>query len=81
VRRHGTRSCYQGGCRCRPCTDAKTGYHAKFSGRPRALLFAGLLAVECWCHAEIVFVEPEVVRAGRTGSCGSRACKRMEAAA
>lgn len=33
------------------------------------------LAVECWCRTEIVHVEPSVVLACRTESCGRSWCK------
>lgn len=37
-------------------------------------LRTGELAVDCWCGADVVFVQPEVVRALRTGSCGAAGC-------
>jgi hypothetical protein len=33
------------------------------------------LAVECWCHQEIVLVPRLQVRAGITRSCGRDGCK------
>jgi hypothetical protein len=33
------------------------------------------LAVECWCHQEIVLVPRDHVRAGITRSCGRDGCK------
>jgi hypothetical protein len=33
------------------------------------------LAVECWCHEEIVLVPRDHVRAGITRSCGRDGCK------
>lgn len=35
-----------------------------------------LVAVECWCHSDIVWVPIERVREGLTGSCGLRACRK-----
>lgn len=37
-------------------------------------LRTGELAVECWCQDRIVYVMPELVKAGRTGSCGAPGC-------
>lgn len=37
-------------------------------------LRTGELAVTCWCEARIVYVNPEAVQAGRTGSCGLPEC-------
>lgn len=34
----------------------------------------GLMQVMCWCESEMVKVAPEVVRKGRTGSCGKAEC-------
>lgn len=39
------------------------------------------LAAECWCQASIVLVARPDVRAGRTGTCGRRACHPIEEAA
>lgn len=38
-------------------------------------LATGELAVECWCHDRIVYVTPELVQRGLTGSCGAASCK------
>lgn len=34
----------------------------------------GTMSVECWCRQAIVYVDPEVVRRGETGSCGATEC-------
>lgn len=32
------------------------------------------LSVRCWCQGQTVVVAQSEVKAGRTGSCGKRAC-------
>jgi hypothetical protein len=35
----------------------------------------GKLAVMCWCEADVVYVTPAELRAGRTGSCNRLGCE------
>lgn len=37
-------------------------------------LRTGELAVLCWCGSRIVYVDPDIVQAIRTESCGARGC-------
>lgn len=42
---------------------------------------SGLLAVECWCRLEVVYVPSGAVRAGTTVSCGAPGCVDPKGAA
>jgi hypothetical protein len=34
----------------------------------------GEMAVECWCQCAVIFVRPEVIWSGKTGTCGRDTC-------
>lgn len=39
----------------------------------------GLLAVECWCHHDIVYVSAAELIGGYTQSCGRERCEQIDA--
>lgn len=77
---HGTRTCYQYGCRCGPCRKANSAY-ARRRGLGRGLgdayrpRDARRLEVTCWCEETMVWLPVEMVRACRTVSCGAPDCR------
>lgn len=84
---HGTRACYQSGCRRPECKKANRDYMRDRRGTPywgdrRTDAYAvqpqtdvEVLAVTCWCEGSVVGVPRDDVLAGRTGSCGAPRCK------
>lgn len=79
-REHGTRACYQAGCREPDCVAANRRYvraHRRgglVAGTPEDGRRKGTLAVTCWCEAEVVRVPAGDVWARRTLSCGADGC-------
>lgn len=71
MRRHGTVSTYNTGCRCDLCRAAKAPYIRRSrlgTSRP------DLLMSRCWCDAHYVEVPQADVARGVTRSCGLPVC-------
>ena len=73
---HGERRRYVAGCRCDLCREANNAYTRarRHNLEPVAWTADDLLAA-CYCERDFVWVHRDVIRAGRTGSCGATDCR------
>lgn len=70
-------------CRCAACLEHRRAVQRAWSRSKRqreaAAVGAGMLPVYCWCERHIVHVDPAVIKAARTESCGRYLCREQEA--
>lgn len=77
---------YRYGCRCGRCKAAhRTEWHKhreRIALRPPKFYLpgeTGCLDAACWCEARVIAVPADLVRAGRTRSCGRPDCSEAVA--